>query len=374
MHRTPRLLLAVLVLLALALGACGGDDISSKSARDVLKETFGPDKPIDSGKIDLRIAFDAKGLEGVSGPLKLALKGPFATAGKGKLPTFDFDVTVDVSGQALQAGAVATDEKAWLKFGGQDFAVDAAQYDQFRKSYEADQKKAAESDDASFQALGVDPTRWLAEPRKAEAETVGGAETVHVTSKVDVPKLLEDVNKLLGRADATGAAAAAGAGGVPSKLTDEQRAQIERSVKSTSLDVYSGADDGTLRRLNIQVFFDVPEDARKDAGGLTSGRLALDLVLTELNEEQEITAPKDARPLSDLTRGTTGVTGPNQATEPSGGVFGTDAQPETGGEAAPEAGGAAAPGAPNPEYTACLDAAGASIAEVQKCAPLLAGP
>lgn len=345
----------MLSVVALALAACGGDDLSSKSPADVLKETFGPGKRIDSGRVDLRVSFDAKGLQGVQGPLKLGIKGPFASSGKQKLPRFDFDANLDVAGQAVAAGAVSTGDKAWLKFAGEAFAVDDATFRQFRTLYEQDQKKAAaESDDKGLAALGINPTRWLADPEKAEEETVGGAETVHVTSKVDVPKLLEDVNKLLGRADATGAAAAAGQD-VPSKLTDEQREQIAASIKDARLDVYSGKDDGTLRRLNVQITFDVPEAARKDAGGLSSGRLGLDLVISELNVDQEIKAPARSRPLSDLTQaGATGATGATSAPD----------------AAVPEAttqGGASA------EYRACLDAAGADIAEVQKCAPLLSG-
>lgn len=348
MHRTPRFLLAVLSVLALAVSSCGGDDIASKSAPDVLEETFGPGKPVKSGKVDLRVALDAPGLAAGDGPLRLALKGPFASTGERQLPRFDFDVSLDLGGQTLVAGAASTQNKAWLKLAGETFAVDDAVFAQFRAAYARDQKQAAKTENPSFQALGIDPSRWLASPEKAEDETVRGAETVHVTSKVDVPAFLADVNKLLGRADATGAAAAAGAGGrVPSKLTDAQRAQIEKSIKSTSLDVYSGRDDGTLRRLNIQVAFDVPEELRGAAGGLTAGTLGLDLVLSELNEEQTISAPKSARPLSDLTQGATGATGAPSA------------------PAAPNAGAA--------EYGDCLQAAGASIAEAQKCAPLLNG-
>lgn len=355
MHRSPRLLLAVLALLALALSACGGDDLGSKSAPDILKETFGPGKPVRSGKVDLRVALDAPGLTAAGGPLRLALKGPFASTGARKLPRFAFDVSLDLGGQTLAAGATSTGKQAWLKLAGQSFAVDDAVFARFRTLYERDQKQAATSDSPTFQALGIDPSRWLASPEKAEDTTVGGAETVHVTSKVNVPAVLADLNKLLGRADATGAAAAAGAAGVPSKLTDRQRAQIERSIRRTSLDVYSGREDGTLRRLNLQVAFDVPQDVRASAGGLTAGTLGLDLVLSELNEEQTITGPKSARPLSDLTQaGATGATG-------------ATARPGTSGSAS------AAPAAGEAAYRACLQAAGASIAEAQKCAPLLNG-
>ena len=348
MHRLPRSLLAVLSLPALALGACGGGDIASKSPEDVLKETFGPNKSVKSGKVDVRVAFDAQGLPSVSGPLKLSLKGPFASSGQNKLPRFDFDVNLDVGGQALLAGAVSTGEKGWLKFAGTNFAVGDAAFERLRASYERDQKQAAASDNPTFRALGVDPARWLASPEKAGAETVGGAETVHVSSAVDVPAFLEDLNKLLGRAGATGDAAGA-SGRIPSRLTDAQRQQIQKSIKSARLDVYSGVDDGTLRRLTLRVAFDVPEDVRPAVRGLSTGTLSFDLVLSELNEKQEIAPPKTSRPISDLTQaGATGATG----------------------APAPPAVSSAA----EDEYRACLDAAGARLAEVQKCAPLLNGP
>jgi hypothetical protein len=359
-HRLSRLLvLAVLSVFALAAGACGGDGISSKPAADVLKETFGPDKPVKSGKVDVRVVLDAQGLQNVDGPLKLSLKGPFSSSGENKLPRFDFDVVLDVAGQRLTAGGISTGDKGWLKFAGTNLALGDAAFQRFRASYERDQRKAATSDNPTFRALGVDPARWLASPEKAADATVGGAETVHVTSAVDVPAFLEDVNKLLGRADATGAAAAAGASGrVPRKLTDAQRKQIETSIKSARLDVYAGKDDGTLRRLNLQVAFDVPADVRPAAGGLSTGRLGFDLVFSELNEKQEIAAPRTSRPLSDLTRGgATGATGPAAAPAAPG----PGAEPEATPEATPDA------------YRACLDAAGAELAEVQKCAPLLNG-
>lgn len=372
MHRTPRFLLAALAVLALALSSCGGDGIASKSATDVLAETFGPDKPVDSGKVDFRVVFDGKGLKGLQGPLKLAFKGPFASSGSQKLPRFDFDLVIDVAGQALTAGAVSTGDHGWLKLAGENFALGEKTFAQFRTRYEQDQKNAARSDNPTFRTLGVDPKRWLASPEKAGAATVGGAGTVHVTSKVDVPALLDDVNKLLGRADATGAVAAAGAAGrVPRKLTGEQRAQIAKSIKTTRLDVYSGKDDGILRRLSIRVTFDVPAGLREAAGGLTTGTLDLDLVMSELNEKQEVAAPTSSRPLSDLTQaGATGATG----AVPDAGTTATP--PEAAAPEAPQA----APATPQPDpdpvpsaYRACLEAARASIAEAQKCAPLLNG-
>lgn len=359
-----RILLAVLSILAFALAACGGDDVSSKSAEDVVKGTFASDKSITSGKLDLRVAVDAT-LPGSDGPLKLALEGPFSSTGKQKLPKFDFDVTVNAGGQSLTAGALSTGDKGFLKFLGQDFAVDSATFSQFKKLYEDDQKKAttASKDDApSFASLGIDPAAWLSGAKKAGEESVGGADTVHVTAKVDVPKFLDDVNKLLGRTDVTGAAAAATGttGAVPSKLTDEQRRLVEESVKSTTFDLYTGKDDGTLRRVNLQIKFDVPKADQTKSAGLTKGTIGLDLVISGLNEEQTITAPKSSRPLSELTQGV------------AGGATGASGAAGTAAPSAP-APSTVDPDSPQGKFDACLGKAGSSVAEAQKCAPLLNG-
>ena len=183
---------------------------------------------------------------------------------------------------------------------------------------------------------------------------------MHVTSAVDVPAFLQDVNKLLARAGSagvtgtTGAAGAAGAS-VPSRLTDQQRTAIERSVKATSLDVFAGKSDGILRRLTINVTFDVPADLRKIAGGLTAGTFGLDLTIADLNQPQTIKAPSGARPLSDLTQAVGGATG------------------ATGAAASPSTGTTGDASSPQARYSKCLTAAGSDIAKVQACAPLLNG-
>ncbi len=346
MHRTPRLLLAVLSVLTLALAACGGDDLASRSAPDVLAEAFGPDKQVESGRLDLRISLDATGLQGLDRPLKLSLTGPFAATGARQLPRLDLDAELDLAGQALSAGVVSTGDRAWLELAGQAFLLDAPTLARFRALYRQGAGTSG-AQGAAVASLGIHPERWLSQPREVGEERVGGTQTVHVSSTVDVPALLDDVVRLLRRADATGAAAAAGAQGVPTALTAAQRRQVEQAVKHATVDVYAGKDDGTLRRLNVQVAFAVPA-ADRAAGGSTSGRLALDLVITGLNEPQRIVPPASARPLSDLRRGATGASGAAGTTGAGGGS----------GEAA---------------YRRCLDAAGSDIAEVQTCAPLLNG-
>ena len=364
--RTLSLWLSLLVLAAVTLAACGGDDgkdISGDSAPEIIKQTFGPDEPVKSGVLDLTLGLDAKGLQGISGPLSVTIKGPFASNGD-DLPKFDLDAALSAAGSSITAGAVSTGEKGFLSFNGQTFDLGEQSYKQLRDQYQADAKKSDSSDQPSFSSLGIDPSRWLKSPTKAGEEQVGGAATEHVKAQVDVPAMLEDVNRLLAKADQVGVGQAAGAAGqtVPKTLTDAQRQQIQQAVTATSLDVWAQKDGGALRQLKLSVGFDVPKAAQAQAGGLTSGTLTLQLGINGLNEDQSFPEPSGALPLSALTgAGATGASG-------SAGITTQTPAPATG---ATDSGAASED--PNPAYTKCLTDAGSDLTKVRACAPLVNG-
>lgn len=374
MPTTRRPVLALLTLIALvasafAFAACGGDDGERKDdVASVLKDTFGSGKPVKSGKLNVAVALDAKGLEALEGPVSLKLTGPFESGGDGELPAFDFDLSLNAGGQAFTAGAVSTGDKGFLTVQGQSFAVGDELFKSFKTGYRQAQKESEQNGGGgtTFKTLGIDPLRWLADAKKAGTEDVGGTSTIHVTASVDVPKFLLDINTLLEKADKLGVAGAQAAP-VPTTLTAQQRRQIAQAVKSATVDVYTGEEDRLLRRVKVALAFDVPESARAGAGGLSSGTLQLDLTIADLNEDQTITAPKNARPLEELTAqlGGGGATaGSGTATTPSTAAgSGTTTQPsQSQAPAAPAA---------NPEYLECLDAAGTDLAKVQDCADVL---
>lgn len=346
-----RLLRLIALLLAVAVpavtvSACGGEE----SAEDLLSETFGPDKPIRSGKLAVRANLNLVGVEGLSGPVALTLSGPFQSSGAGKLPNFDLSADLTAGGQTLQLGAVSTGEKGFVKLQGVPFDIGQELYNSFRRGYEQAQKQAGtETKDApTFEALGIKPLRWLRDAKRDGEEDVGGTETVKLTAGVDVKTFIADVSRLLDRAKGL---EIQGAGEVPGGLNAKQQAQVVRSVKTASIQVWTGKDDKTLRRLRLVVDLDVPEDARKDIRGLQRGKIDFALSISDLNEKQQVRAPEGARPLSDLTGATAGATGA------------TGAQPEAA--PAPQA-----PTAP-PRYLECLEAAGDDIGALQRCAELL---
>src|SRR4051794_7693708 len=294
MPRFPRAFAAVLalVLSAIGLAACGGGgDESSQSPQQLLQETFGANKPVKSGNLGLSLDVAAQGLQGVKGPVSLKLNGPFESQGKGTLPKFDLTLSLQTGATNFTAGAVSTGEKGFLKVQGKTYAVGDQLFNQFKQGYEkAASQSKTRSGGLSFKSLGVDPLAWLTDPKNAGTEDVGGTETYHVTAGVDISKFLEDVNSLLGKASSLGQ------GNLPSGLTAQQRQAIERSVKSAKLDVWTGKDDKTLRRLRIELGISVPADLRKQANGLKTGVVAFDLKTKTPNEPQDNKDPRGGGP------------------------------------------------------------------------------
>lgn len=351
-------LIAVL-LASTGLAACGGGG-GGNSPESLLKQTFGPNKPVRSGNLSVALNIDAAGLQGLKGPVSLKLTGPFQSQGKGKLPKFAFDLALNTGSSSFTAGAVSTGDKGFLKVQGKTYVVTDSLFQQFKQGYEqAASKSRSSSGGLSFKSLGVDPLKWLKNPKNAGTENVGGADSYHVTAGLDIPHFLDDVNTLLGKAGALGQ------GNLPSGLTASQRKDIERSVKSATLDVWTGKDDKTLRRLRIDIGIAVPADVQKRANGLKSGRVQFDLTIADLNQSQTINEPANARPLSELTNALGGSIGGTTGS-------GTSTTPATPVTPAPS-GTTTAPAGASQAYLDCLSKAKNDIAKVQKCATLLGG-
>lgn len=356
MHR-PLILLLFALFCTFGVAACGGDDVD---VDETLRETFGSDKDIKSGRLDLNLRLDARGLAQLQGPVSVRLAGPFASTEPKQLPRFALEANLEAGGQSIRAGATNTGKKGFLSFQGQAYALSEQLYKQFKDGYA---EEAAKNDDdsggVSFKSLGIDPRRWLRDPEYDGKQDVGGTETLHIKAGIDVPRLLDDVNRILNRAPQIQ--------GQPQarELTEEERKQIADAIKDAKLDLWTGEEDKIIRRLAVQLSFEVPEANRQQAQGLTSGTLRFQLGLGAINQDQNIEEPADARPFDELLAaigaGQTG-TGGGQAAPPA----------DSGGGSGGSGGGGGAQGAGTP-YEKCVAEAGADIAKLQECAGLAGG-
>jgi hypothetical protein len=352
-HRVVAPLGAIAGLLVMAMTAVGCGGSGSPGVSSVLRQAFHPSTPIRSGKVDLSFGLAATGLASVSQPFSLRVQGPFESQGSGQLPRFDLSVTLNGAGRSTTVGATATGRQLFVKLQGVPFVAPDSVYQQFKQGYAQSSAAAgAKKGQTTFASLGIDPSGWLSHPRQAGGATVGGADTVHVVSGLDVPRFLND----LGRVSSTGNNLGLGAG-----LSAAQRAALSRSVTSARVDVYAGRSDHVLRRLTVHAALAARADASSALGGLKTGTLDLTLAFSDVNQPQAISAPANAQPLSKLTglagalSGATGGTGSaGSATAPS---VATPAPSASGQQA----------------YIQCATTAGQNVAALQRCASLLSG-
>lgn len=349
-------LLAALALVVAACGGGGGDGASSDTDVDtLLSDTFnGKDKKIESGRLDLSLNIDAKNAEGISGPIKLSISGPFQTEGKQKLPKFKIDFAFEGAGQSIKAGATSTGSKGFVSFQGTNYAITDQVFQQFKTGYEQAQKQG-NTKNQSLSSLGLDPRQWLTNPKNEGDAKVGDDDTIKITGGVNVSKLLDDVNQALKKTHELGVQ---GTQSLPSQLTAEQKKQVTDAVKDPKVEIYTGKDDKILRRMVVALGIVAPENSSSPNG---SADFKLDFSISDLNKDQEISEPSDAKPFDQLLSQLGGLG--------LGGLGGAGGSGSGSGSS-----GSGSSGANNTnleKYSKCVSDAGSDTTKARKCADLL---
>ena len=294
-----------LLIAAMALVACGGDDneaadtggtaVETEDPQAILEQTFSEegDKKVDSGRFDLSMTVTAEGGGSpLTSPIDVSVSGPFQSQGEKEIPKFDIDLSVTgVPGQdTIEAGVTSTGDAGFVNYLGQEYAVSDEFFQQFKAGFEQAQADQAE-DQPTLASLGIEPQTWLKDPQTDGDSTVGDTDTIKITGDIDLPTMLADVNDLLSNADSLGVP---NTGQLPTQLTDQQIQQVEEAVKAATVEIETGKDDSILRRMAFVL------DIEDPAGSGGSASIDFDLSLTDLNEEQEISAPEDTKPFDEL--------------------------------------------------------------------------
>jgi hypothetical protein len=316
LRRVPRRLLrslaGLLVLLAVLVpAACGGDDAEDVQA--LLDKAFEQDIKSADLNVDARLQLEGTG--SLDRPLRIQATGPFRS-NEGKLPSVDLELRLgsDGGGQTVQTGFLSTGDRAFVKFQDVYYEQPPEQVRQANESIRRNQ-----GDRSSLRSLGLNPRSWLKEADERGEEKVAGTDTTHVSGSLDVRAFLRDLNDFVKRSG--GAIGGATGQNVPAPLSEEDIEKTADVVRSNSFDVYVGKDDDTIRRVSGRLDFTVPEEDRGSLGDVEGGSFDISVEFADVNGDQEIEAPANARPLSELTRslgtGALGGTVPQQQ-PPSG--------------------------------------------------------
>jgi len=289
------LAIAVSLVLALTLAACGGDEGagSSEDATALLERSF--KKTVTAGELDLNVEAALDGVEDLKGPLKLTLKGPYAQENPKAFPVLDWDVTAEGAGQSFKAGVIVTEDNAFVEYNGETYEVGTELFKQLKDQQEAQQQSFSPQ---GLKALGIDASTWLKDAKVEDGEEIGGDSTQLVTGDVDIERVVKDLFKLI-ESPAVRQQLESQGQAVPDvpEPSAEDIKKIEDAIDKLALEVNIDEDD-YVRRTFLDTDFTVPEGT--EAGMLKGGSLSFDYTLTDVGNEPEIDPPTGAKPIQEL--------------------------------------------------------------------------
>jgi hypothetical protein len=293
---------ATLVALATAFAACGGgSDKSGESPQTVVDEATL--QGIDSGNLDLTLGAVAAGNEG--GKVDVSLAGPFAAGeGKGSYPQLDLAAKVNgkIGGEAVDfdGGLTLLPNTAYVGYEGTEYEVDPTTFSFVEGAIkEAQQQSGAEGESEDLTACQEEAGKlkiasFMENLSNDGSADVGGTGTTKISGNLNVAGAVDAVLEVV---EGPACKAQLGAAGpLPSKTEiDQLKNEVTGAVKTAHADLYVG-DDDIVRRISAQLKI----EPKSPGSGPKSIEIDLDLKLTGVNEEQEISAPANAKPLNDL--------------------------------------------------------------------------
>jgi hypothetical protein len=338
---TGRLVLLLSLSVALIAG-CGDAQVepasSSTDVNTLLRDTFRNLDQIKSANVSAKLAADGAGQS-----VTASLSGPFQSQGKGKLPKVQLDAKLEGGGQNFSAGVTWLGDKGYVNLQGVNYEVSGLVAKQFKAGYEEAAKQQKKGSNTAL-LLGVDFSKWLKNGRNEGEADVGGTKTIKLTGEADVAQVIADVQRIAQKAHTLNLP---GTQDVPTKLTPEQEKEITDAVKKFAIEVYTGKEDRILRKLVVNA--DLQDTASKQ-----TSHVVFELTLNDVGGDQDFSAPKNAKPFSELLKQAQGLS-----------LFGGST---SGGSATPSTGAANID-----KYAKCIDEAHGDTSKMQKCAALIGG-
>lgn len=345
---------------SLGLASCGDDsssgDTSNLNASQLLVKTFdGSAEPIKSGTVEFEVGGEITGQDAGEG--NLTVKMAINEAPKeGELPSFsaEFAVQGKAEGQSIDEnfGATYIDNRFFLAYDGTDYDVGEEFSKQavaeFRKQLKNQQEAvgAPEANEDLIKQLGLEPQTWLKDPKVDGEEKIGDADTYKITGEVDVQAMVPDILDAARKAQEL-APGAAGDQEVPT-VSDADLAEAAEQIETLTLTLWTGKDDSVLRKLDVDTKIEDTASKSTIDGGLT-------VTITNVNEEQDVEAPSDTKPFTDLLPKLQGLLG--------GVLGGAGAMPGAPG------GGASGVSADQQKLLECVQKAGGDEAKIAACQP-----
>ena len=258
-----RTILAILLIPVVNAAGCGGSTHKTVDPEAMLDAAAA--HPVTSANTDLDLRVAVRGVEQLSEPLRLRLSGPYVSGAGRTVPEFDWRMNASALGFPVGGHLVSTGDNAYLTVYGD--------------TYEVGGDAVAAANARIAESPPVHPRSWFGRARVDGQGHEGGADCERISAPLRGDAMARDLEPLFGGLGLTE---------TPS-VTGRATACV-------------GFDDRVLHELEIGAVLDVPAADQAALRGATSIALDLDLVISDVGQAQEISAPRGGgiRPIRDL--------------------------------------------------------------------------
>lgn len=289
-------LLATLALLTTAFAACGGGGGSEDPQSVIDDATL---EGITSGTLDLELGIKSEGAEG--GDLKVSVSGPFQSGGKGNLPQFALDAkakgTLESEPVDFEGGLTVLSDRAFVNLKGTEYEVDPTTFGIVRSNFEqAEQNGDEETGGGEVTACqeaaaGLEVGDFVENLKNEGSAEVEGTDTTKVSGDLNVGGAIDAIIKLTESPACRSELEAAGP--LPLSELESAKGEVAKAIKKAHVDVYVGSDN-IIRKLAAELVVEPKGSSHEKV------EVEFELALGGVNEEQEIKAPANAKPLQGL--------------------------------------------------------------------------
>jgi hypothetical protein len=258
-----RTILTILLAAIVNAAGCGGSDHKTVNPETMLDAAA--THPIPSADTDTDLRLQVRGVQQLSGPLRLRLSGPYVSGGGRQIPKFDWRMNASALGFPVGGHLVSSGTNVFLTLYGD--------------KYEIGTEAVAAANERIAASPGVHPRSWFGRARVDGQGYEGGADCERISAPLRGDAVTRDIAPL---ASSLGLSEAPSVSGTASACV--------------------GFDDRVLHELEIGAVLGVPAADQPTLRGVSSIALDLDLVLSDVGKPQEISipAPGGFRPIRDL--------------------------------------------------------------------------
>jgi hypothetical protein len=259
--------LALALILLLALAGCGGSDHERVNPEVMLDQASA--HRISNGNVEIDAHLQVLGVDRLSQPLRLRVDGPYLSGGSERIPSFDWRLSASALGFPVGGRVLSTGSNVYLSLYGNDYEVG-------RTVVSAANQRLQEA--AAAAEATLDPRSWFGPGRVVGDDNAGGADCERITAPLRPGKTAGDLAPL---APALGLSQ-------PPTVSGRATACV-------------GYDDRRFHELQVDAVVELPPVDRAQLGGATGARLNADVVISDIGEQQPISAPRGSyRPIQDL--------------------------------------------------------------------------